>query len=146
MKRWWEYCKEKVTAHVKQCSRSHAEQPLERWTVSSNHVSLVSFDSANSETLMSVQSPLCVSTLSLLSNLTEGDLTWRSAIFLMHVALEIPIAVQGVYTPSNLPFLQLNNTAVVILKVGCNLPEYVLDRRNNLCCLFSYTKSSSMPR
>ncbi|KAF8813123.1 hypothetical protein BYT27DRAFT_7181699 [Phlegmacium glaucopus] len=44
-----------------------------------------------------------------------------SAIFLIHVALEIPVAIQGIWTPSNLPFLQLNNTAVVILKLYASL-------------------------
>ncbi|TFK37997.1 hypothetical protein BDQ12DRAFT_684485 [Crucibulum laeve] len=40
-----------------------------------------------------------------------------SLIFLLHIALEIPVAIQGVYSPANLPFLQLNNTTVVILKL-----------------------------
>lgn len=43
--------------------------------------------------------------------------THRSAIFLLHIALEIPVAIQGVWNPASLPFLQLNNTTVVILKV-----------------------------
>ncbi|KAF8191721.1 hypothetical protein BJ912DRAFT_1041541 [Pholiota molesta] len=47
---------------------------------------------------MSVQSPL-------------------SAIFLLHIALEIPVAIQGIWSPANLPFMQLNNTAVVFLSV-----------------------------
>ncbi|PPR00370.1 hypothetical protein CVT24_004404 [Panaeolus cyanescens] len=42
-----------------------------------------------------------------------------AGIFLLHIALEIPVAVQGIISPENLPFLQLNNTAVVLLKV-CN--------------------------
>ena len=46
----------------------------------------------------------------------------RSAIFLLHIALEIPVAVQGVWSPSALPFLQLNNTTLVIIKVGLFQP------------------------
>ncbi|KAF8155513.1 hypothetical protein B0H34DRAFT_713613 [Crassisporium funariophilum] len=40
-----------------------------------------------------------------------------SAIFLLHIALEIPVAIQGIWSPANLPFMQLNNTAVVLLKL-----------------------------
>ena len=52
----------------------------------------------------------------------------RSVIFLIHTALEIPVAIQGVWSPSSLPFLELNNTAVVILKVSfvCDLRECFL--------------------
>jgi len=42
-----------------------------------------------------------------------------SVVFLLHIALEIPIAVQGVWSPTQLPFLQLNNTTLVVLKVCC---------------------------
>ncbi|KAF5310593.1 hypothetical protein D9619_008241 [Psilocybe cf. subviscida] len=40
-----------------------------------------------------------------------------SAIFLLHIALEIPVAIQGIWSPSALPFQQLNNTALVLLKL-----------------------------
>ncbi|KAH8113870.1 hypothetical protein DFH11DRAFT_280317 [Phellopilus nigrolimitatus] len=40
-----------------------------------------------------------------------------TAVFLLHVALEIPIAIQGIWSPANLPFLDLNNTALVVLKL-----------------------------
>lgn len=40
----------------------------------------------------------------------------RSVIFLIHIALEIPLAVQGVFYPQSLPFLQLNNTTIAVLK------------------------------
>jgi len=40
-----------------------------------------------------------------------------SSIFLLHVALEIPVAIQGLWAPANLPFLQLNNTTLTILKL-----------------------------
>ena len=36
----------------------------------------------------------------------------------MHIALEIPLAIQGVWSPANLPFLELNNTTLVMLKVS----------------------------
>ncbi|KIM37226.1 hypothetical protein M413DRAFT_448718 [Hebeloma cylindrosporum] len=66
-----------------------------------------------------------------------------SAIFLVHIALEIPVAIQGIWSPTNLPFLQLNNTAVAILKLysslvlaSCitsllcfNLPEFLPGKR-----------------
>lgn len=41
----------------------------------------------------------------------------RAAVFLMHIALEAPIAIQGLWSPLGLPFLELNNTAVVMIKV-----------------------------
>ncbi|KAF7351216.1 hypothetical protein MSAN_01552700 [Mycena sanguinolenta] len=40
-----------------------------------------------------------------------------SVVFLLHIALEIPLAVQGVWSPTSLPFVQLNNTTLVILKL-----------------------------
>ncbi|KII87597.1 hypothetical protein PLICRDRAFT_162334 [Plicaturopsis crispa FD-325 SS-3] len=40
-----------------------------------------------------------------------------SVVFLLHVALEIPLAIQGLWSPASLPFLQLNNTTLVILKL-----------------------------
>jgi len=40
-----------------------------------------------------------------------------SVIFLLHIALEIPIALQGVWSPAALPFLQLNNTTLVMIKL-----------------------------
>ncbi|KAF4564690.1 hypothetical protein EYR40_010861 [Pleurotus pulmonarius] len=44
-----------------------------------------------------------------------------SAVFLLHIALEIPVAIQGVYSPESLPFLQLNNTSIVFLKLYASL-------------------------
>ena len=46
-----------------------------------------------------------------------------SSVFLLHIALEVPLAVQGVWSPTTLPFLQLNNTTLVILKVSNNSPD-----------------------
>ncbi|EGN92860.1 hypothetical protein SERLA73DRAFT_190436 [Serpula lacrymans var. lacrymans S7.3] len=40
-----------------------------------------------------------------------------SVIFLLHIALEAPLAIQGVWSPQALPFLQMNNSTVVILKL-----------------------------
>ncbi|ESK98284.1 hypothetical protein Moror_34 [Moniliophthora roreri MCA 2997] len=40
-----------------------------------------------------------------------------STIFLLHIASEIPIAIQGIWSPGSLPFLQLNNTTLVFLKL-----------------------------
>ncbi|PAV15465.1 hypothetical protein PNOK_0922900 [Pyrrhoderma noxium] len=40
-----------------------------------------------------------------------------STVFLLHIALEIPVAIQGFLSPANLPFLDLNNTAIVVLKL-----------------------------
>ena len=40
-----------------------------------------------------------------------------SVVFLLHIALESPIAIQGIWSPSALPFLDLNNTTVVLLKL-----------------------------
>lgn len=48
----------------------------------------------------------------------ECDLSEASSIvFLVHIAMEIPLAIQGILAPSSLPFLQLNNTTIVLLKV-----------------------------
>jgi hypothetical protein len=40
-----------------------------------------------------------------------------SAIFLIHAFLEAPIAIQGILSPRHLPFLDLNNTSIVFIKV-----------------------------
>ncbi|KIJ59393.1 hypothetical protein HYDPIDRAFT_33257 [Hydnomerulius pinastri MD-312] len=40
-----------------------------------------------------------------------------SAVFLLHVALEAPIAVQTFFSPMSLPFLQMTNTTLVMLKL-----------------------------
>ena len=41
-----------------------------------------------------------------------------SVVYLVHIALEIPVAIQGLWSPVSLPFLELNNTTLVILKVS----------------------------
>ncbi|KAI0822944.1 hypothetical protein BC628DRAFT_1421339 [Trametes gibbosa] len=40
-----------------------------------------------------------------------------SVVFLLHIALDVPMAIQGLWSPLNLPFLQLNNTALVFIKL-----------------------------
>jgi len=40
-----------------------------------------------------------------------------SVIFLLHIALDIPMAIQGLWAPTSLPFLQLNNTTAVFIKL-----------------------------
>ncbi|KAI0261659.1 hypothetical protein BC834DRAFT_895320 [Gloeopeniophorella convolvens] len=44
-----------------------------------------------------------------------------SAVFLLHIALEVPLGIQGIWAPTSLPFLQLNNTTLVILKLYATL-------------------------
>ncbi|KAH9886434.1 hypothetical protein C8Q73DRAFT_748919 [Cubamyces lactineus] len=40
-----------------------------------------------------------------------------SVVFLLHIALDAPMAIQGIWSPLNLPFLQLNNTTIVFIKL-----------------------------
>ncbi|KIK95576.1 hypothetical protein PAXRUDRAFT_826878 [Paxillus rubicundulus Ve08.2h10] len=40
-----------------------------------------------------------------------------SAVFLLHVALEAPIVVQTFLSPTSLPFMQMTNTTLVLLKL-----------------------------
>ncbi|KAF5375674.1 hypothetical protein D9615_009330 [Tricholomella constricta] len=47
----------------------------------------------------------------------QGARSPLAVIFLLHIALEAPIAVQGVWSPATLPFLQLNNTTLVVVKL-----------------------------
>lgn len=42
-----------------------------------------------------------------------------SAVFLLHALLEAPLIVQGFWFPQSLPFLGMNNTTLVLVKV-CN--------------------------
>ncbi|EIW78340.1 hypothetical protein CONPUDRAFT_108182 [Coniophora puteana RWD-64-598 SS2] len=66
-----------------------------------------------------------------------------SAVFLLHIALELPLAVQAFWSPATLPFTQMNNTTLVMLKLyaalafgGCvtaflayPLPEFLPGKR-----------------
>ncbi|KAN0084387.1 hypothetical protein V8E55_007891 [Tylopilus felleus] len=40
-----------------------------------------------------------------------------SAVFLIHVALEAPLVVQTFLSPTSLPFMQMTNTTIVLLKL-----------------------------
>ncbi|KAI0720745.1 hypothetical protein C8T65DRAFT_632664 [Cerioporus squamosus] len=40
-----------------------------------------------------------------------------SIVFLLHIALDVPMAVQGLWSPLNLPFLQMTNTTLVFIKM-----------------------------
>ncbi|KAI0288372.1 hypothetical protein BC826DRAFT_1038764, partial [Russula brevipes] len=44
-----------------------------------------------------------------------------SVVFLLHIALDVPMAIQGLLSPTSLPFLELNNTTVVMLKMYATL-------------------------
>ncbi|KAG1776350.1 6-phosphofructo-2-kinase-domain-containing protein [Suillus placidus] len=46
-----------------------------------------------------------------------------SAVFLLHIALEAPLALQAFWSPQSLPFLQMNNTTVVMLKTPRFIPH-----------------------
>jgi len=38
-------------------------------------------------------------------------------VFLLHIAIEAPFAVQGAFTPLRLPFLDMTNTTIAIIKL-----------------------------
>ena len=38
-------------------------------------------------------------------------------MFLLHIALEVPLVIQGLLFSHTLPFIELNNTVMVVLKV-----------------------------
>ncbi|KZO94214.1 hypothetical protein CALVIDRAFT_501800 [Calocera viscosa TUFC12733] len=40
-----------------------------------------------------------------------------SSVFLLHVALELPFAIQGLFMGEQLPFIEMTNTTLVILKI-----------------------------
>lgn len=42
----------------------------------------------------------------------------RSIVFLLHIALDVPMAIQGLWSPLALPFLQMTNTTLVFIKAG----------------------------
>ncbi|TDL22821.1 hypothetical protein BD410DRAFT_199812 [Rickenella mellea] len=42
-------------------------------------------------------------------------------VFLLHVALELPLAIRGLYSPRALPLRELNNTVLVLLKLYASL-------------------------
>ncbi|KAG8774595.1 hypothetical protein FRC12_001894 [Ceratobasidium sp. 428] len=66
-----------------------------------------------------------------------------SAVFLLHIAVEAPFALQGILAGQTLPFIQLTNTTLILLKMysamllaSClasllcfNLPEFLPGKR-----------------
>ncbi|EPS93417.1 hypothetical protein FOMPIDRAFT_128498 [Fomitopsis schrenkii] len=40
-----------------------------------------------------------------------------SVVFLLHIALEAPVAILGLMSPLSLPFIQLTNTTLVLMKM-----------------------------
>ncbi|KAI6168565.1 hypothetical protein EDD17DRAFT_628836 [Pisolithus thermaeus] len=40
-----------------------------------------------------------------------------SVVFLLHIALEAPLAISAFWSPASLPFLQMTNTTLVLLKL-----------------------------
>lgn len=44
-------------------------------------------------------------------------------MFLLHIALEAPLAIQGMFSPQGLPFLDATNTTLVIIKVRNSQPN-----------------------
>jgi hypothetical protein len=44
-----------------------------------------------------------------------------SVVFLLHLALEAPVAIQGLWSPASLPFLEMNNTTLIMLKLYASL-------------------------
>ncbi|EJC99362.1 uncharacterized protein FOMMEDRAFT_142896 [Fomitiporia mediterranea MF3/22] len=52
-----------------------------------------------------------------MSQPAQSPLQFRSTVFLLHIALEIPVAIQGIWSPASLPLLELNNTTIAILKL-----------------------------
>ncbi|KAH7099800.1 hypothetical protein BKA62DRAFT_708857 [Auriculariales sp. MPI-PUGE-AT-0066] len=80
-----------------------------------------------------------------------------SLAFLFHIVLELPVAVQGTFSPLSLPFLDMNNTSVVILKLyammllaSCiasflcySLPDFLPGKRAFVIMLVIYHTVSS---
>ncbi|GJJ15074.1 hypothetical protein Clacol_009349 [Clathrus columnatus] len=75
-----------------------------------------------------------------------------SATFLLHIALESPVAIQGLLAAQNLPFLDMNNTSLIIIRLfsalsaaSClgaflvfPLPEYLPGKRAVAIILMLY--------
>ncbi|KDQ13411.1 hypothetical protein BOTBODRAFT_175714 [Botryobasidium botryosum FD-172 SS1] len=62
-----------------------------------------------------------------------------SAVFLLHIALEIPIAIQGIWAPHQLPFIDMTNTTLLYAALSLSaclaallvypLPEFLPGKR-----------------
>ncbi|QRV76064.1 hypothetical protein RhiJN_18899 [Ceratobasidium sp. AG-Ba] len=75
-----------------------------------------------------------------------------SAVFLLHIAIDGPFALQGLLAGDSLPFMQLTNTTLVLLKMysalllaSClasllcfNLPEFLPGKRAFAIQLLAY--------
>ncbi|CAE6463660.1 unnamed protein product [Rhizoctonia solani] len=75
-----------------------------------------------------------------------------SVVFLLHIAVEAPFALQGIWAGHSLPFIQLTNTTLVLLKLysalllaSClasllcfNLPEFLPGKRAFALQLLAY--------
>ena len=48
-----------------------------------------------------------------------------SAVFLLHILLEAPLIIQGFWYPQSLPFLGMNNTTLVLVKVHGSRLDYL---------------------
>jgi hypothetical protein len=53
-------------------------------------------------------------------------------MFLLHIALEAPLAIQGLFAPQGLPFLDATNTTLVMIKVRPPPPSIYLRLRGSL--------------
>ncbi|EJU02441.1 hypothetical protein DACRYDRAFT_88793 [Dacryopinax primogenitus] len=55
--------------------------------------------------------------IGMLSPEAHGSQTGSSSVFLLHVALELPFALQSLLMAEHLPFLEMTNTTLVVLKI-----------------------------
>lgn len=63
----------------------------------------------------------CSSCLATARRSVSTSLRDSSTAFLLHVALEIPFAVQGLFSSRNLPFVDATNTTLVMVKMYASL-------------------------
>lgn len=73
-------------------------------------------------------------------NMVASSIFSSAAVFLLHIALEMPIAVQGLFSPMSLPFIQLNNTSIVLLKLYASLALGI-----SLTSLLAYSLPDFLP-
>ncbi|PFH48021.1 hypothetical protein AMATHDRAFT_42541 [Amanita thiersii Skay4041] len=71
---------------------------------------------------------------------TAGGAHPLASVFLLHIALEAPVAVQGIWSPTNLPFLQLTNTTLVFIKLYSALVF-----ASCIVCLLAYPLPDFLP-
>ena len=63
----------------------------------------------------------------------------RSLAFIFHIALELPLALQGAFAPLSLPLLDVTNTTVVFIKVRWSVHK-TRDRRQTDSLFTSFTQ------